>query len=90
MCLRSTATSTTEGASSAADAPTCKWEFTHPNSGKDETTSNKRIRNLLVCGDGDLSYAAAVSSELKGLGIELVATVLEEEDVHNEGEWFGM
>jgi hypothetical protein len=46
----------------------------------------RRIRNILVCGDGDLSYSAGIASELESRDVRLVATVLEDEDVHNRGE----
>ena len=41
------------------------------------------IRNLLVVGDGDLSYSASVSSELASLGVDLLASVLEDEATHS-------
>jgi hypothetical protein len=44
------------------------------------------IKNILVCGDGDLSFSAEIAPELNEIGVELFATVLEEEDVHNQGE----
>ena len=43
------------------------------------------IHNILVCGDGYLSYSAKIAYELDNLGIELFATVLEDENTHNHG-----
>ncbi|KAL3769452.1 hypothetical protein ACHAWU_008861 [Discostella pseudostelligera] len=62
-----------------------KWKFI---SDDDNTSASPRqrdslIKNILVCGDGDLSYCAEIAPELERLGIELFATVLEEEDIHN-------
>jgi len=66
-----------------------KWTFVLANNAEhnDQTLVEKdaRIRNILVCGDGDLSYSAEISSELDTLGIELYATVLEDEETHNKG-----
>mmetsp|Transcript_24432 Transcript_24432/g.58957 ORF Transcript_24432/g.58957 Transcript_24432/m.58957 type:complete len:241 (+) Transcript_24432:56-778(+) len=72
-----------------ATTPTAsKWEFAvaaaadrkHIFSSEDADI----IRKILVCGDGDLSYCAEIAAELDQLGIELYATVLEEEDIHNQ------
>jgi len=60
-----------------------KWELATICDSDDGTDTNL-IRNLLVCGDGDLSYCAEIAPELNNLGIELVATVLEEEEIHNQ------
>lgn len=67
-----------------------KWSFVLANNvedHQDQTTAEKdeTIRNILVCGDGDLSYSAEIASELDTLGIELYATVLEDEATHNKG-----
>lgn len=48
-------------------------------------TNDNLIRNILVCGDGDLSFSAEIASELDELGIQLYATVLEDEETHNTG-----
>ena len=90
-------TTTTTAADTDTDALTSfkKWGFINDNDGSSasstsstqSSSSSSMIRNLLVCGDGDLSYSAEISSELQTLGIELVATVLEEEDVHNQGKY---
>ena len=66
------------------------WSFVLANNvedHQDQTTAEKdeTIRNILVCGDGDLSYSAEIASELDTLGIELYATVLEDEATHNKG-----
>lgn len=66
-----------------------KWKFI---SDDDNTSASPRqrdslIKNILVCGDGDLSYCAEIAPELERLGIELFATVLEEEDIHNRGKF---
>ena len=45
--------------------------------------SNER---WLVCGDGDLSFCAVLSPDTDQRGIELTATVLEDEETHNSGE----
>eukprot|EP00956_Cyclotella_meneghiniana_P023456 scaffold45691_cov74-Cyclotella_meneghiniana.AAC.5 len=42
------------------------------------------IQNILVCGDGDLSFSADIAAELDSLGIQLFATVLEDEETHNK------
>lgn len=57
-----------------------KWSFL-PRKQDD----SKLIRNILVCGDGDLSFSADVAEELENLNIKLFATVLEDEMTHNEG-----
>lgn len=49
---------------------------------KNTVTFRSEIKNLLVCGDGDLSYSASIASELAMLGIRMTATVLEERDEH--------
>jgi len=46
------------------------------------------IENILICGDGDLSFSASVIEELYELKlhhIKVTGTVLEEEETHNEG-----
>lgn len=68
-----------------------KWNFVLPNKieeHQDETPdeNDATIRNILVCGDGDLSYSAEIAPELDTLGIELYATVLEDEATHNTGK----
>ncbi|KAL7528383.1 hypothetical protein ACHAWF_002543 [Thalassiosira exigua] len=88
--IGATATATGEEADegpaigSAADGTRARWEFAAAyDDGDDERRS---IRTLLVCGDGDLSHSAEISSELERGGIRMIATVLEEEDVHGRGE----
>lgn len=44
--------------------------------------SNRKIANLLVVGDGDLSFSASISRSLDEFEIELVATVLEDKTTH--------
>lgn len=44
--------------------------------------SNKPISNLLVVGDGDLSYSASISRALHEFHIDLIATVLEDPITH--------
>ena len=68
-----------------------KWNFVladkieeHKDEIPDE--NDAKIRNILVCGDGDLSYSAEIAPELDTLGIELYATVLEDESTHNTGK----
>jgi hypothetical protein len=68
-----------------AESGLSKWAFL-PR--KKDGTSNKSnlIENVLVCGDGDLSFSADIASELESLNITLFATVLEDEATHNQGE----
>jgi hypothetical protein len=40
-------------------------------------------KTWLVVGDGDLSYSACIAKDLEDANTRLVATVLEEEDIHN-------
>lgn len=44
--------------------------------------SSRKISNLLVVGDGDLSFSASISSTLHKCDIELIATVLEDRQAH--------
>ena len=54
---------------------------------KKSTSPEKRlISNLLVCGDGDLSFSASIAPQLSSLGIRFTASVLEEQSVHHEGK----
>mmetsp|Transcript_13835 Transcript_13835/g.16808 ORF Transcript_13835/g.16808 Transcript_13835/m.16808 type:complete len:420 (-) Transcript_13835:226-1485(-) len=46
--------------------------------------SSERISNLLVCGDGDLSFAANIAESLSQVQINLMATVLEPEHTHRD------
>ena len=79
--------------SDSATVASKKWEFTGTSteSSSDQqqrqryAENNNFIQNILVCGDGDLSYSAEIANQLSDMGIELYATVLEVEDVHNEG-----
>lgn len=52
------------------------------------TTSNvdttESSQSWLVVGDGDLSYCSTIAQDLAGSNIKLLATVLENEDVHNK------
>ena len=63
-------------------------EKIHDVSSLDES---RFVKNILICGDGDLSFSASVATELSELGlkkIKVVATVLEEKTIHNEGmDW---
>ena len=84
--------------SGSAATVASKWEFTATStySSSDEkqrqrdAKNNNFIQNILICGDGDLSYSAEIAHELSDMGIELYATVLEVEDVHNEGMYVPM
>ena len=65
-----------------------KWEFISSSPDDDQQqqqqqVTNNLIRNILVVGDGDLSYSAEISPELQQAGINLYATVLEDESTHN-------
>ena len=76
---------------------TSKWKFlensnlseqsTDKINSSDETSdgSTDLIRNILVCGDGDLSYSAEIAPVLDMLGIQLFASVLEDQVTHNQG-----
>jgi len=45
----------------------------------------ENLQTWLIVGDGDLSYGAMVSEELSGSSfVRLIASVLEEEEVHNQ------
>ena len=44
----------------------------------------KNENNWLVVGDGDLSYSATIAGGLAKKNVQLFATVLEEESIHNE------
>jgi len=44
---------------------------------------HEKISNILVCGDGDLSYSASIATHCSNLGISLTASVLEDEATHN-------
>jgi len=46
--------------------------------------SNDTIHNILLCGDGDLSYSASISEYISQSDIELTATVLEEATTHED------
>lgn len=66
-----------------------KWKFISTSDDDQSASLGQRdslIKNILVCGDGDLSYCAEIGPELERLGIELFATVLEEEEIHNTGK----
>ena len=43
-----------------------------------------KIKNLLVCGDGDLSFSASIASNLASKKIQLTATVLENKKEHEK------
>jgi hypothetical protein len=61
------------------------WEFLSSSNNSDDHSlgsQRRRIRNILVCGDGDLSYSATIAPELED--VQLVATVLETEEIHNK------
>jgi len=51
------------------------------NSPDDERSTD--TKTWLVVGDGDLSYCASIAESVKSENTQLVATVLEEESVHN-------
>ncbi len=69
-----------------------KWRFAlaekedHHHHGSEDDA--EIISNILVCGDGDLSFSAEIASELDALGIDLYASVLEDESTHNTGAKF--
>ena len=46
--------------------------------------SSRPIKNLLVCGDGDLSFSASIAPTLNLLGVQMIATVLEDEETHGD------
>mmetsp|Transcript_22761 Transcript_22761/g.41367 ORF Transcript_22761/g.41367 Transcript_22761/m.41367 type:complete len:166 (-) Transcript_22761:535-1032(-) len=43
----------------------------------------KGVSDVLVCGDGDLSYSAWLMQQLGDSGVSLTATVLESKEAHN-------
>lgn len=45
----------------------------------------KGVSDVLVCGDGDLSYSAWLTQQLGDSGVSLTATVLESKEAHNTG-----
>ncbi len=49
--------------------------------------SKNNEKSILICGDGDLSFGASLSSGLlqSRPGVKLVASVLESQDQHNGG-----
>lgn len=71
-----------------------KWRFAlaekedHHHHGREDDAEIEIISNILVCGDGDLSFSAEIASELDALGIDLYASVLEDESTHNTGAKF--
>lgn len=73
---------------SCIESTASKWEFISNDQQEHNATNNNCIKNILVCGDGDLSYCAEIAPELQKMGVELYATVLEEEDIHNKGTIF--
>ena len=73
---------------SCIESTASKWKFISNDQQEYNATNNNCIKNILVCGDGDLSYCAEIAPELQKMGVELYATVLEEEDIHNKGTIF--
>ncbi|KAL3944005.1 MAG: hypothetical protein SGBAC_001915 [Bacillariaceae sp.] len=60
-----------------------KTHVATPTEYAQETTDQSTTKKWLVCGDGDLSYSAGITEHLANSNISLVATVLEEENIHN-------
>lgn len=73
---------------SCIESTASKWKFISNDQQEYNAINNNCIKNILVCGDGDLSYCAEIAPELQKMGVELYATVLEEEDIHNKGTIF--
>lgn len=48
-------------------------------------TSILLSRRVLLCGDGNLSFAASIANKLRDEGSHLMATVLESKEEHNRG-----
>ena len=46
--------------------------------------SNEKIKNMLVCGDGDLSFSASIAQTVHNEDICLTATVLEDQEAHGK------
>jgi hypothetical protein len=44
----------------------------------------EKISNILICGDGDMSYAASIANHCFQLGISMTVSVLEDEITHNQ------
>lgn len=59
------------------------WEY-YISSTSSSSKKNPIIKNLLVCGDGDLSFSASIAKTLADLNINLIATVLEEQTIHRD------
>ncbi|CAJ1969668.1 unnamed protein product [Cylindrotheca closterium] len=61
-----------------------KSHFDVPTENTQKKSSNldHGSTTLLVCGDGDLSYSAGIAEKLAKSNINMVATVLEEENIH--------
>jgi hypothetical protein len=49
-----------------------------------EAPVDSDTKTWLVLGDGDLSYSSAIAEDLENSNTRLIATVLEEESVHNQ------
>lgn len=46
-------------------------------------TTHEKISNILICGDGDLSYSASIAKDCYNSGISMIVSVLEDENTHN-------
>ena len=64
-----------EGTRTQHTSSTCTWT---------NINSSRPIKNLLVCGDGDLSFSASIAPTLNLLGVQMIATVLEDEETHGD------
>lgn len=70
------------------DSTHSRWSLLPRKQGDNSNIGNELIQNILVVGDGDLSFCAGIASELQSLNIRLFASVLEDESTHNKGEHF--
>jgi len=86
----SSSTSQNDNASSLKkNNDNCVWYSRQHQQGQQQSEDkppshyeHQMISNMLVCGDGDLSYSASIAPILQKMGIHLTATVLESQEDH--------
>jgi len=62
--------------------PSYRKQFNNTQSFNSHSILEKKITNLLICGDGDLSFSASISQVACQHNIELIASVLEDQNAH--------